>query len=76
MQHTAPYAVAVTTKIGEYVLSKLHCTEAFIDSTYKTNRSKLELLTVVDSAFGVCFPVAYLLHKQATDDSRRGDSIR
>ena len=38
---TEPHAVLATTEIEKHVLSQFRCVELFIDSTYKTNRSKL-----------------------------------
>lgn len=40
--------------------------EVLIDSTFKTNRQKMELFTVIVSCMGVGFPIAYLLLEAGT----------
>lgn len=75
MHHTARFSLAVKTSIGDIVLSKFDCTKVFIDSTLKTNRSKLELFTVIVSVCGTGFPVSYLLLEQCTDENRRMDML-
>lgn len=74
-EQNAPYALGVVTSIGKQLTALFSCTEVFIDSTYKTNRSKIELFTVLVSVFGVGFPVGYLLLEQSTDDTPRMESI-
>lgn len=58
-----PYALGFTTGIAKMVTHTHECGEAFIDSTYKTNSSKLELFTIIVTIFGTGFPVAYLFLK-------------
>lgn len=55
-----PYALGFTTSIAKMVTENHECGEAFIDSTFKTNSSKLELFTIMVSVFGTGFPIAYM----------------
>lgn len=71
MEQTSPFAVGVTTTIGDKVCSFFKCTEAFIDSTYKTNRRKLELFTVIVCVFAVGIPVGYLLLEKSNEEQQR-----
>lgn len=58
-----PFALGFTTGISRMLTHTHECGEAFIDSTYKTNSSKLELFTIIVTIFGTGFPLAYLFLK-------------
>ena len=56
-----PFAIGFTTKLAHQLLAEFDVVEAFVDSTFKTNSSSLELFTVLGSLFGTGFPLAYFL---------------
>lgn len=62
-----PKAIGFTTSIGSKVAKKYECAKAFIDSTYKTNGSGMELFAIMTSVFGTGVPVAYMFLTKAAD---------
>lgn len=61
-----PFGVSFATSIGEKVVSNWRVEEIFIDSTFKTNKSKLELFVIIASCMGAGFPIAYFLLEPGT----------
>lgn len=68
-------AIAFVTILGEELLHEFRWGEVFIDSTYKTNSSKLELFTVIVSVFGVWFPIAYLVMSNSDNEMQRQEIV-
>ena len=77
-----PFALGFLCTRARNLCEELNIREAFIDSTFKTNSSKLELFAVLGSFLGTGFPIAYLLlqggssHSEADSSMQRKDTIR
>ena len=77
-----PFALGFLCTRARNLCEELNIQEAFIDSTFKTNSSKLELFAVLGSFLGAGFPIAYLLlqggspHSEADSSIQRKDTIR
>ena len=56
-----PFALGFLCNHAHTVCEQVTVKEAFIDSTFKTNSSRMELFAVLGSFLGSGFPVAYLL---------------
>ena len=56
-----PFALGFLCIHARKICEEINVREAYIDSTFKTNSSKLELFGVLGSFLGTGFPVAYLL---------------
>ena len=56
-----PYGTGFLTNLGKQLSAKVPIREVFIDSTYKTNKEKLELFALIGSVMGTGFPLAYML---------------
>ena len=65
-----PYAIGFLCSHGADLCERIRVDEVFIDSTYKTNASKLELFAVLGSILGKGFPIAYLLVEEGCGGSR------
>lgn len=55
----APLGIGMITTLGREIVDNWRVEELFIDSTFKTNNSRLELFAVIASCMGVGFPIAY-----------------
>lgn len=66
-----PFAMGCVTKIGEHIVTNWRVEEVFIDSTFKTNKNKLELFALIASCMGVGFPIAYFLLEAGTGNGLR-----
>lgn len=61
-----PFGLAFSTEIANHIMQSWKVTEILIDSTFKTNKQKLELFTVIGSCMGAGFPLAYFLLEAGT----------
>ena len=68
-------AIGFVTKLGKELLNNYRFAEVFIDSTFKTNSSKIELFTILVSVFGVGFPLACIFMGTSHDDTRRQEVV-
>lgn len=75
--HVKPYALGFLTKLGMELCEKYTIKELFIDSTYKTNREKVELYSVMASVMGLGFPISYFLlgPRENNRETRRKEVI-
>ena len=60
-QESHPFALGFITSLGVTSCEHVDVKELFIDSTFKTNRQKIELFAVLGTVLGTGFPIAYLL---------------
>lgn len=70
-----PFALGMLTNLGERLVREQTCEELFIDSTYKTNSTKLELFTVLVSVVGTGFPMAYLFLQTSKEEGYRKNAL-
>ena len=56
----SPFALGFISNHARAVCTKAWIQEAYIDSTFKTNSSKLDLFAILGSFLGTGFPIAYL----------------
>lgn len=61
-----PYGLGFYTEIGREILENWRVEEVLIDSTFKTNKEKLELFSLIGSCMGTGFPLAYFLLQGGT----------
>ena len=69
-----PFALGFLSNHARRVCDRARIEEAFIDSTFKTNSSKLELFAILGSFLGTGFPIAYLF-LEATGGRNETESI-
>lgn len=70
-RQSEPFGVAFVTNIGLKIVEVNRVEEILIDSTYKTNKQRLELFVVMGLCFGDGFPIAYFLLEAGTTGSNR-----
>lgn len=71
----SPTAIGFITSIGRVVAEAEECGELFIDNTYKTNSSNLELFSIMTSVVGTGYPLSNLLLGQANENHGRQNSL-
>ena len=62
-----PFGLAFHKNICNQILNEWRVKEILIDSTYKTNKQKSELFTVIASCMGAGFPLCYFLLDAGTE---------
>lgn len=60
-EQTRPDGIGFATSLGSQLVKDFRVEEVLIDSTYKTNKQKMELFAVIASSMGAGFPIAYFL---------------
>lgn len=63
---SSPYGLSFHTIVGNTIMKFWRVEELLIDSTFKTNKDRLELFTVIASCMGAGFPIAYFLLEAGT----------
>lgn len=61
-----PLVTGTYTELGKHIVENWTVKEVFIDSTFKTNRQRLELFAVIETVLCTGFLIAYFLLEPAT----------